>query len=311
MAESSKGSSSSTAPNGDKSTRSRVANSVSERAQNVIKEDYDIARNMALDAMKSRAYLYPIKGILYFISHRELWKPFISRLGPYATLSFTVIVGMFIVAYLPQLAVLVFVNGPLAVFTTVLLIFSESSTIISMVSRLWLLQDALLDIFDATLISRNQTGIVREGREVHAGSDSMQKLGKIIKNPFQKFSLTALVRYVMYLPLNVIPVVGTVMFILLQGRNRGKGSHDRYFQLKNWNSSQKAKWVSTHAGSYTSFGIVATLLELIPLASLFFTYTNAVGAALWAADLEEHTSAMSSETAPNLRQKAETADKDQ
>lgn len=31
----------------------------------------------------------------------------------------------------------------------------------------------------------------------------------------------------MYLPLNFIPVVGTVIFVLIQGRNRGNSVHDR------------------------------------------------------------------------------------
>lgn len=152
------------------------------------------------------------------MSHRSLWKPFLSRLGPYVALSVSVIGGMFTLTYLPQFAVLVFVNGPLAVFTTVVLILNESSTIINMISRGWLLQDALLDTFDGTLISRNATGIVSEGREVKSGSDPMQKLGKILKSPFEKFSPKALIRYFIYLPLNFIPVVGTAIFIFLQGQ---------------------------------------------------------------------------------------------
>lgn len=36
-----------------------------------------------------------------------------------------------------------------------------------------------------------------------------------------------------------------------------------------------------------SFGIAANLLELIPVVGIFFAFTNQVGAALWAADLEK------------------------
>lgn len=112
---------------------------------------------------------------------------------------------MFAFTYVPQLAILVFVNGPLAVFTTVLLILSESSTIINVLSRNFLLQDALLDTFDGTLVSRDATNIVSEGRQLKAGGDPMARLGKIIKTPFSGFSPKALVRYFMYLPLNFIP----------------------------------------------------------------------------------------------------------
>lgn len=154
---------------------------------------------------------------------------------------------MFAFTYVPQVAILAFVNGPLAVFTTVLLILSESSTIISLLSRNFLLQDALLDTFDGTLVSRDATNIVSEGRQLKSGGDPMARLGKVLKSPFAKFSPKALVRYVMYLPLNFIPgrsalrtlfllasylrlflaVVGTVIFIIIQGRSRGNNVHDR------------------------------------------------------------------------------------
>ena len=78
---------------------------------------------------------------------------------------------MFFFTYLPQLAVLVFVNGPLAVFTTVLLILNESSTIVSLISRNFLMQEALLDTFDGVLVNKGATNIVSEGRELQPGSD--------------------------------------------------------------------------------------------------------------------------------------------
>ena len=51
---------------------------------------------------------------------------------------------------------------------------------------------------------------------------------------------------------------------------------------------------------FRSFGVVAVLLELIPIANIFFAFTNTVGAALWAADLEH-----SDTTAPKLKEQAE------
>lgn len=285
-----------------------VAESVQAKVREVAQEDFDKAKVLFKDATRSGSYLYPIKGIFYFASHRALWKPLVSRLIPTIGLSVGVVASMFAFTYVPQLAVLVFVNGPLAVFTTVLLILSESSTIISVLSRNFLLQDALLDTFDGTLVSKDATNIVSEGRQLKAGGDPMDRLGKILKSPFAKFSPKALVRYVMYLPLNFIPVVGTVIFILLQGRARGNTVHDRYFQLKRWSASQRAEWLKEHTGAYSGFGTVATLLELVPFASIVFSFTNTVGAALWAADIERKESEMSSSTAPGLREAAKKAD---
>lgn len=191
------------------------------------KEDYDKAKLLAWNAARSRSWLYPFKGIVYFIGHRSLWQPFVSKLPQYFTLYGSVLTGMFTFTYLPQLTVLLFVNGPLAVFTTVLLILNESATIVNMIARNYLLQEALLNTFDGTLLARNKGELVKEGRELKSGSDPIQRLGKALKSPFGKFSIKSVVRYFMYLPLNFIPVVGTVVFIFLQARGRGQGVHDR------------------------------------------------------------------------------------
>lgn len=212
------------------------------------------------------------------------------------TLSAGVVAFMFTFIYLPQMAVLAIVNGPLAVLSSVLLTLSESSVIINLLSRNFLIQDALVDTFDATLIAQNQAEVVSGGRQVKAGRDPVAKLGKMFKNPFEKFTPKGLIRYLMYLPLNFIPVVGTVIFVTIQGRARGNSVHTRYFQLKNWSSSQRQAWLEQHKAAYASFGTAATLLELIPVASILLSFTNQVGAALWAADIERELTKPTADT---------------
>jgi hypothetical protein len=51
--------------------------------------------------------------------------------------------------YLPQVAALAVVNGPVAFVNAALLCLSESSFLITMLSRAFLLEDALLEVFDA------------------------------------------------------------------------------------------------------------------------------------------------------------------
>ena len=158
---------------------------------------------------------------------------------------------MFIFTFLPQMAVMAFTSGPLAPLTATLLVLSESSTLFTILSKTFLIEDALVDIFDGVLVSKNTTELVSGGREVKAGSDPMAKLGKLVKKPFAKFTPQAVIRYFLYLPLNFIPVVGTVIFIVLQGRKAGPGAHSRYFQLKGWNESQKQKHVEERKAAYT------------------------------------------------------------
>jgi hypothetical protein len=89
----------------------------------------------------------------------------------------------------------------------------------------------------------------------------------------------------------------------------GPSYHQRYFQLKGYDSAKKAEVIKRRRGAYTAyvsspfydqlqltistinrFGTVAMALNLIPIASVFFTLTTSVGAALWASDIENKSS---------------------
>lgn len=216
-----------------------------------------------------------------------------------------------------------FTSGPIAALTTILLVLSESSTLTMVLSKALLIevcsggspffvlsinlrQDSLIDTFDGTLVARGHTALVEKDRQVKSSAfgDSIQRLGKLASKPFAKFTPSAIVRYLMYLPLNFIPVVGTVMFVVLQGRRAGPQAHARYFQLKGMNKTQRERHVEGRMGAYTGFGVPAVLLEMVPVAGIFFSFTNVCGAALWAADLEQK-----GDTSSELRNQASSASK--
>jgi len=277
---------------------------MSDKVKEVAREEFEQAKVLANQAVRSGAYLYPIKGIAYFFTHKDLWRPLMDKLLPTISLGVGVTIFMFAFTYLPQAAILTVFNGPLAIVTTILLVLSESSTIVSILSKNFLIDEALLDTFDGTLLSRDMTSLVATERQIKSGSDAIAKLGKVFKTPFAKFSPKAIIRYLMYLPLNFIPILGTVMFVVLQGRKFGPNAHARYFQLKKMGGRQKEEFVEQRKAAYTSFGVPAVLLEMVPIAGIFFAFTNTVGAALWAADMEQKDT-----TAPNLRNQAELAKK--
>lgn len=243
------------------------------------------------------------QGIFYFVTHKELWRPLTSKLAPTITLSIGVTTFMFLVAYVPQAAVMAFTSGPIAAISAALLTLSESSTLINLLSKTFLIEEALIDTFDGTLLSEGCTNLVGEGRQVKAGGDNIARLGKLVKKPFSKFTPNALIRYLLYLPLNFIPIVGTFIFIILQGKRAGPAAHTRYYQLKGWSNRQREVHVEEYRGGYTSFGVVAFVLEMIPFANLIFAFTNNVGAALWAADIEKNAT-----TSPRVRELAKKAE---
>jgi hypothetical protein len=242
---------------------------VPDKVKEVAKEDFDQYKQLASDAVRSAAYLYPFKvcmqnsqgeavakltssqGIAYFFTHRALWKPLAAKLLPTVSLGLGVTVAMFALTYVPQAALLTIFNGPLAIVTTVLLVLSESSTIFSVLSKNFLIDDALIDTFDGTMVCRDQSTLVSKERQVKSGSDPIGKLGKLASKPFAKFTPKAIVRYFLYLPLNFIPVIGTLIFVILQGRKFGPTAHARYFQLKQMKKQEKERFIEERKAAYT------------------------------------------------------------
>ncbi|KAJ5561829.1 hypothetical protein N7535_003708 [Penicillium sp. DV-2018c] len=265
---------------------------MSEKLKDAVLSEAKEARAAAHGVVTSGAYLYPLKGIIFFLTHKDLWRPFVSRAGRTITLGLGVTSAMFFFTYVPQMALMAFTSGPLAAISAAILVLSESSAITNFLSRAFLVEDALVDTFDGTLIARDQEPLVSQGRQVKprsGGGDTIARLGRSIKQPLSRFSPRSLLRSLLYLPLNLIPVVGTMLYIFMQGKRAGPALHTRYFQLKGWNESRREEWIANNRGAYTGLGMAACVLEMVPFASIPLSFTNAVGAALWAADLEKAT----------------------
>ncbi|KAJ9113952.1 hypothetical protein QFC19_000148 [Naganishia cerealis] len=275
------------------------------------------------DAVSSGAWIYPIKGIIYLLSHPSLLQPMIPTLLKAALTAVGVIAAMFFFTYLPQVAVLALVTGPLAFIGAIPLVLGESYLVLTFLTRTFLVGQAGVDLFDAVLLARNHTELVQKGRLLNPASKAnggkVTQLGRAITKPLSsKLSTDGIIRYVLTLPLNFIPVVGTVFFLgtfrsspfsrlaqrfidifyecgidILVGYNglkSGPSYHARYFQLKGWDAQKRREVIKKRRGAYTAFGTVAMALNLIPVVSVFFTLTSSVGAALWASDIENKSS---------------------
>ena len=73
-----------------------------------------------------------------------------------------------------------------------------------------------------------------------------------VKAPIPKFSPHNVIQYLMYLPLNFIPVVGTIIFLYLQGKKYGPTIHQRYYELRHMNTVDADAHVENLRGAYTA-----------------------------------------------------------
>ncbi|GKZ28523.1 hypothetical protein AbraIFM66950_008382 [Aspergillus brasiliensis] len=248
-------------------------------------------RAIAKDVVLSGTYFYPIKGIIYTLNRPNLRQPLLSRSSKTLTLGVGVTTAMFFFTYVPQAAIMSLTSGPLlAPFSAALLVLSESSTITTFLARSFLLADAITDTFDATLVEMGQGVLLEKSGSQNKGDndDAISRFGgKEEVEERQTNMWNMLVRSVVLLPLNFVPVVGTVVYVYVQGKKVGEGVHERWFGLKGWKKAERKRWVGRWRGKYTGFGMAAFALEMVPFVSIAFAFTNTVGAALWAADWEK------------------------
>lgn len=270
----------------------KMAKNYAEDFKTEVKSQAAKASEIGKDAVLSHAYLYPLQGIYYALTHNSVYGPIKAQVLPRLLLSAITLVVLFSTVYVPQSLAMALFSGPLAFVSAVPLVLSEANVVVSILSSLFLSDKKDL-LFDTVLLDLGLDDIVSNGREVgSAGSGKFTALKSKLSSPLQKFSPEALFKYLISIPLNMVPAIGTILFITLNGRRAGPRFLARYFQLKGLSAQARQQQEEKRTGSLTAFGIVTVLLGLVPVASQVFEYTNVIGAALMAADIEKRSKQM-------------------
>jgi len=258
----------------------------SKEAKDIAVDQIRLAATIGSQAVTSGVYLYPIQGMYYILRHPSIWKPIRKPIFISLIMSFFITGAMFMFTYLPQAAFLTLFNGPFAFIAAIPLVLGESGTLINFLARAFWLAPALDNVFDQVLLQQGMTSLVAQGREIQ-GQGKGKSLGKALSAPLNRFTKEGIIQYLLSLPLNFIPIVGTVFFLFYNGNRTGPGHHERYFQLKHFSPNQKKEFIASNKGSYTAFGTACMALNLIPGVSIFFAFAASAGAALWATDIEK------------------------
>lgn len=236
------------------------------------------------------SWLYPFKGILYFAGHPFLYPLLRARLLPSLLLSIFVLTNLFLWTYLPQVAFLAIFHGRrLAWINGFVLVLGEGAAVTALLFEAFFVDETLVDVFDATLIDRGCRDLVATSRILDPeAEDPVKALGKPSTSAvYSPFSLRQIIEFIIFLPLNFIPVAGTPLFLVMTGYRAGPLHHWRYFKLLQFAKKERNAYVSRHKLQYTWFGVIALLLQLVPVLSMLFLLTTAAGSALWVARLEE------------------------
>ena len=71
-----------------------------------------------------------------------------------------------------------------------------------------------------------------------------------------RVSPSGIAQQLLMLPLNLIPIVGTAVFLVLQGKKIAPSYHARYYQLKGFSDAQRVSFVEHNKGGYIAYAVI-------------------------------------------------------
>ena len=114
-----------------------------------------------------------------------------------------------------------------------------------------------------------------------------QEHGSTISGIAKRAAQTVAVTAMTSAPASIIPLL-PVLISLTTGDKATVPFMSHYLRMRGLQSYAEQQAVADmHKLAYMQFGVMAAFLTSVPIASWAFVFSNTVGAALWAADLEK------------------------
>jgi len=124
------------------------------------------ALRVPIKSVVSSSFLYPFKGVYYFLSHPSYYPLFGRRLIPLIFVSILVFGFLFVFTYLPQVAFLAIFHGHLAWFNAVFLVLGEGQILIALLFEALLVDETLVNVFDVRSFSRELLQVTDLSRQL-------------------------------------------------------------------------------------------------------------------------------------------------
>lgn len=179
--------------------------------------------------------------------------------------------------------------GPAGLISAWFTVLQQSGVISAFIVTFLLMPEIQKVAFDAVLSREYSDDVVLMAKLRRQNKvPFLARCGQVVWSLPAKLILPyTLLKTILLLIISAIPLIGPLLVIFIQAPTKGLQAHARYFSLKGYDQKQIKQIYKLNTGQYMGFGVVANFLESIPLLSVFFMFTNTVGAALWVIDIEK------------------------
>ena len=256
--------------------------------------------------------LYPIRGLLYFLYHPTLFKSCVDLIIKLLLISVAAFTVLVLTTYHLQFLVLsqLFGSGFLGRSAVLAALLAEATIPVYFLSER-LTRAVRNRLFDTVLkqqgVSHLEALSAKEKSSVKTlnAQDTEWEQAKskkwgfiwsictyiaaaVLQPSATESSWRQYVRMACTLPINSLFPIGPLIYAYLNGFGGAASLMDYYLQQKSVKSAADREAVyQANRQQFRMFGAVVFLLDLLPIANWLFLFTNTVGAALWAADMEK------------------------
>ena len=256
--------------------------------------------------------LYPIKGLLYFVFHPTLFKSCLNLVLRLFLISAAAFAVLWITTYHLQFLLLsrLFGTGFLGRCAVLAALLAEAIVPVYALSERFI-RTVRNRLFDTVL---KQQGVAHLGalsskektslRATNAQDERWEqeqgrkwgllwKVFTYLTSTFLQPSATEssfrqYVRMACTFPINSLMPIGPILYAYLNGFGSAATLMDHYVVQKAVSKPADREAIyQANKNNFRMFGAVVLALNLLPVANWLFLFTNTVGAALWAADMEK------------------------
>ena len=256
--------------------------------------------------------LYPVKGLLYFLFHPTLFRSCLDLVMRLLLLSTAAFAVLWITTYHLQFLALsrLFGTGFLGHCAVLVALLAEAIVPVYALSEQFIraVRNRLFDTVLkqqgvshlSALSAKEKTSLQASNAEDERWEQQQgQKWGfawKVVRYLAATFlqpsatesSIRQYLRMACTLPISSLMPIGPILFAYLNGFGSAATLMDHYLVQKAVNKPADREAVyQANRNQFRMFGAVVFALNLLPVANWLFLFTNTVGAALWAADMEK------------------------
>ena len=170
--------------------------------------------------------------------------------------------NLFVWTYIPQVAFLALFHGlGSAWFNGTILVLGESAAVVALLFEAFLVDETLVDTFDAIFVEKGFADLVQTGRPVEGPAEvrtadltPVERLGRPTSSAiYAPFSFRQIFEFIVLLPLTFIPYIGVPVFLFITGHRAGPLQHWRYYKLRGMTRKERNVWIKQRQLNYTLY----------------------------------------------------------